>query len=52
MFVNVQRLSLVRTSGDRQNLFALSEIRINRCHWVLKSFEGTKNVYLLTGVSY
>ena len=33
-------LSLVRTPGDRQNLFALSGIRINRCLKYLKCFEG------------
>ena len=34
------RTSLVRTPGDRQNAFALSDILINRCHMYSKGFEG------------
>ena len=36
-------LSLVRTPGDRRNLFALSGIRINRCLKYYKGFEGDRN---------
>ena len=37
---NYIRTSLVRTPGDRQNVFALSGIRINRCHLYWKGIEG------------
>ena len=46
------KTSLVRTPGDRQNMFALSGIRINRYHCIEKALKGTEIVFIFTGISY
>ena len=48
------RTSLVRTTGDRQNVFALSGIRINQFICNEKALKGTGIVFVfvLTGISY
>ena len=48
--LNISVLSLVRTPGDRRNLFALSGIRINQCLSIKKVLKGTEVMFVLTRV--